>query len=263
MHANRTFLNRFFATARMSTKEQSYFGFVDLCRVYILRGVSLAAMLGIWHMLMAQGADTDGFTRDQMLTYTLLSSALYPLLNVRTQASSWMHDGQMLGLYLRPDGLFTQIAAHTLGGWGMHLLFFAIPVLILGGLFGLSIIPATPWFFLSLCLTVIQGFAMDFLFLCLSIRLHNLEWVMHTMREALTVVLTGALIPFAALPWGIGDWLALSPFGTLAGAPLALFVGIDSPARLIPAQLLWTIALWPLAIACFKRSTERMVSYGG
>jgi len=256
-------LNRFFATARMALKQNSYFGFVDLFREYALRGITLLILLAVWHSLMSQGVEQAGFTRDQALSYTLLSTVLYPLLNVRTQAASWMHDGEMLSLYLRPAGLFAQIAAHTLGGWVMHLALFSLPVLGLARVLGLSILPVTPWALPSLLLAVAQGFAMDFLFLCLSIRLRNMEWTMHSIRESLNTLITGALIPFAALPWGIGDWLSLSPFGTLAGAPLALYVGLDSAARLLPAQALWTAVLWPLALWAFARSTERMVSYGG
>lgn len=86
---------------------------------------------------------------------------------------------------------------------------------------------------------------------------------MHCLREALTALLTGSLIPFAALPWGLGRILQLSPFGTLAGAPLAIFTGLSSPMELLPAQIIWNLLLWPAAILCFNASRERMVSYGG
>ena len=90
-----------------------------------------------------------------------------------------------------------------------------------------------------------------------------MEWTNNVIRGSLNALLTGAVIPFAALPWGIGEFLSLTPFGTMAGAPLSLFVSLDGAARLIPAQLIWTAALWPLAVWAFHRSRERMVSYGG
>ena len=69
--------------------------------------------------------------------------------------------------------------------------------------------------------------------------------------------------PFALLPWGIGPALELLPFGSLAGAPLAVFAGIADPYRVIALQALWNLALWPLAMLAFCGSRERMVSYGG
>ncbi len=256
-------MQRMFATARMCVREQGYFGLAELVSGYLIRAVTLLALLMIWHGLFSQGADTGGLTLPQMLSYTLMSSVLYPLLNVRTPASSWLHDGTMLGLYQRPVSLFGQLAAHTVGGWAMYLAIFSIPVIVIGALCGIPVRPASAWFVPSLILAVAEGFAVDYLFTCLLIRMKNMEWPVHAIREALNVMLTGALIPFAALPWGIGDWLSLSPLGMLAGAPLALYAGLDTPARLIPAQLFWTVTLWPLALWCFNRSRERMVSYGG
>ena len=251
------------ATAKLCLKEQSYFGFMNLLAQYLLQAGSLAALLMIWRSLFLQGVDLEGMQLEQFYTYTVLSTILAPLLNIHTPASGWLHDGTMLGLYQRPAGIFAQLAAHTVGGWGMRLLCLSLPVLVLSFACGLDMRPVSLWFFPSLILSVLQGFAVDFLFACLLIRMHNLEWTVHCLREALTALLTGSLIPFAVLPWGIGDFLQLSPFGTLAGAPLGIYTGLSEPGIILVAQIIWNLILWPLAIYCFKASGERMVSYGG
>ncbi len=251
------------ATAKLCFKEQSYFGFANLLAQYLLQIGSLAALLMIWRSLFLQGVDLEGMQLSQFYTYTVLSTILAPLLNIYTPASSWLHDGTMLGLYQRPAGVFSQLAAHTIGGWGMRLLCLSLPVLVISLACGLNLRPASLWFFPSLVLSVLQGFAVDFLFACLLIRMRNLEWTVHCLREALTALFTGSLIPFAVLPWGIGDILQLSPFGTLAGAPLAIFTGLSEPGLLILTQIIWNVILWPFAVYCFKASGERMVSYGG
>lgn len=251
------------ATAKLCLKEQSYFGFANLLAQYLLQAGGLAALLMIWRSLFLQGVDLEGMHLEQFYTYTVLSAMLAPMLNIHTPASGWLHDGTMLGLYQRPAGVFAQLAAHTVGGWGMRLLCLSLPVLVISLLYGLNMRPASLWFFPSLFLSVLQGFAVDFLFACLLIRLRNLEWCVHCLREALTALFTGSLIPFAVLPWGIGAFLQLSPFGTLAGAPLAIYTGLSEPGTLLAAQILWNLLLWPLAICCFAASRERMVSYGG
>ncbi len=256
-------MQRFASTALMCVKEKGYFGFGYLVGQHLLRAATLFALLMVWHALFRQGVTYDGLNLRQMLTYTVMGSALEPMLNVRTPASNWLHDGAMLSLYLRPASLFGQLAAHSVGGWLLTMACYSAPVLLVAGLAGIPITPATPWFFVSLGLTIAQGFAVDFLFAALLMRIRNLEWTVYSIREALNALLTGALIPFAALPWGIGKWLALTPLGTLAGAPLALYAGLSSPVNLIPAQLFWTAALWPLAYLAFTKSRERLVSYGG
>ena len=251
------------ATAKLCLKEQSYFGFANLLAQYLLQAGALAALLMIWRSLFLQGVDLEGMHLEQFYTYTVLSTMLAPLLNVHTPASGWLHDGTMLGLYERPASIFAQLAAHTVGGWGMRFLCLSLPVFVISLLCGLDMHPVSPWFFPSLLLSVLQGFAVDFLFACLLIRMQNLEWTVHCLREALTALFTGSLIPFAVLPWGIGDFLQLSPFGTLAGAPLSIYTGLSEPGILIITQLIWNLILWPLAIYCFRASGERMVSYGG
>lgn len=251
------------ATAKMCLKEQSYFGLWNLVAQYLLQAGALAALLMIWRSLFLQGVDMDGMTLNQFYVYTILSTVLAPMLNVQTPASSWLHDGTMLGLYQRPVGVFAQLAAHTVGGWMMRFACLSLPVLCIALFAGVDMRPATWLFVPSLALAVVQGFAMDYLFACLLIRLRNLEWCVHCLREALMTVLSGSLIPFAALPWGIGNVLQMSPFGTLAGAPLAIYAGLADPLPMLVAQLGWNIVLWPLTCWWFAASRERMVSYGG
>ena len=256
-------MKAFFATARLCVRHSGEFGLMNTLGEYLLKLIGLATQWMVWRAILPEGATVDGMTRSNMLLYVTVSSALAPVLDVRTPASSWLHDGTMLGLFQRPRGVYGQLAAHTVGGWLVPLGLYGAPLLLVMALLGHLPAPASPWFVPSLALCVCQGFAVDYLFACLQIRLRNVDWAMHVLRGALTALLTGGLIPFAALPWGIGRWLELSPLGTLAGAPLALLAGIGRPRRLLGAQLFWNITLWPLALWAFRASRERMVSYGG
>ena len=256
-------MNAFFATARLCARSRNEFGLMETLGTYLIRLAGLAAQWMVWRAILPEGAIVDGMTRRGMLTYVTVSSALAPLLDVRTPASDWLHDGTLLGLFQRPRSVYGQLAAHTVGSWLMPLALYGAPLLLIAALLGYPPAPQSPWFYPSLALCVSQGFAVDYLFACLQIRLGNVDWAMYVLRGALTALLTGGLIPFAALPWGLGRWLELSPLGTLAGAPLALLTGLGDPARLLGAQVFWNLTLWPLALIAFRASRERMVSYGG
>ena len=251
------------ATARMCLKEKSYFGLANIIAQYLLRAAGLGALLMIWRSLFMQGADMQGLSLNQVYVYTILSTVLAPLLDVRTPASGWLHDGSVLKLYLRPRSLFAQLAAHTVGGWVLPLAILSFPVMGIALLCGVDLRPASLWFLPSLVLTVSLGFAVDYLFACLLIRLNNLEWVVHDMRQSLTALFTGSVIPFAALPWGLGRFLALTPLGSLAGGPLSIYAGLAEPMPVLAAQLFWNVVRWPLALWRFASMRERMVSYGG
>ncbi len=229
----------------------------------LLRAIYLLPQMYLWRSLAGVGVDLGGFALPQLLTYTCVSAMLWELLNVRTPAGSWHYEGTMLDLYRRPQTVFGQLIAQTVGGWIPDLLLFALPMAVLLPLLGIRLMPASAWFGLSLVLSMALGFAIDFLFACFIIRMQNASWLAYVIRNAVTALFSGAIIPFALLPWGLGRLFQLLPFGSLAGAPLAMYVGLADPATVLPLQALWNLALWPLAFYAFQKSRERMVSYGG
>lgn len=104
---------------------------------------------------------------------------------------------------------------------------------------------------------------MDFLFASTVIFLKNASYTAYVVRQAVTRVFSGALIPFALLPWGAGNILQLLPFGSVASAPLQILIGSRDSLHLLGLQVRWNLILWPIALVAFKSSEERMVSYGG
>lgn len=251
------------ATARMSAKEQSYFGIADLLLGYGMRIFRVVMTLLLWKSLLLTGVDGEGFTLGQMLTYTLMGAVFADWLNVQTPAANWFYDGSIVTPYLRPMGIFSQLAAQTAGHWVLPLLFCTLPLLLIAALMGIYILPVTFWMLPSLALSVSLGFAVDFLFACYVIRLKDAGWMAVWLRRAVTLLLSGAFIPMAVLPWGLGGIFRLLPPASMAGAPLSLYVGLSTPLQVLPLQLFWNVLLWPLAIRAFACSRERMVSYGG
>jgi len=251
------------STMKMSCTGKLNGGIFALFSGYILKIIYLLPMIFLWRSFAAGGADLGGFTLSRLLTYTCVSAMLSEQLNVWTDASSWNYDGHLINLYMRPQSIFGQIIFRTVGGWMPELLMFSLPLAVILPFFGVNIIPATIWFLPCLILSVSLGFAVDTLFVCLSIRMKNTEWQITCFRRAISAVLSGAVIPFDLLPFGMGGVFRLLPFGSMASAPLTLFVGTAEPFNIILLQVIWNIILWAAAILIFGKSRERIVSYGG
>lgn len=256
-------MKAYFATIRMGFRESGYFGVMNILGSYGVKALRLFGLLLIWRALFAGGVGMEGMTREQAYTYTLLSAVLAPLLDVRTQASNVFHEGEVLSLFQRPMGIFGQLTAQSMGSWGTHLLFFGLPVLAAGGFLGINLLPASPWAPVSLILSVSLGFCVDLLFTCMILRAGSTAYHITVLRSALGALFTGALIPFAALPFGLGKWLSPLPMGALAGAPLAIAAGLSAPFPALWIQLGWNALLWPAAALWFRSSRKRMVAYGG
>lgn len=255
-------LNKYFRTAQMCSQSFTNGGISYLFLSYLLRVVYLIPILLLWRTLIADGVNAE-MSLSQMLTYTYIGAILSDILVVHTPASGWLSEGLFISLYQRPMNIFSHLSAQTIGGWIPSLLFYTLPMGIAAPLFGVSLAMHSLWCIPSLLLCISLGFAIDFLFACLIIRLRNASWLVYVIRTAVVSLLSGSVIPFAILPWGLGKIFQFLPLGSLAGAPLSIYTGLSEPAPLLLLQLLWNVILWPVAIVVFKKSQERMVSYGG
>jgi len=255
-------MHKYIITAATAMKSQTNGGIIYLLPNIVVNLIYLLPLMFLWRVIAADGTDI-GMTLTQLLTYTYINALLAEMLVVRTMASSWNYEGQLISLFARPFSVFGQLIAQTIGGWVPMLIIFSLPMLLVAPLFGISVIPASVWFFPSLLLCISLGFAIDFIFACVTIRLRGMAWLAHSIRMAIMSLFSGTVIPFRVLPFGLTNFFELQPFGSLGGAALSLFVGVSDPARIIPIQIFWNIILWPVAIIWFAKSKERQVSYGG
>jgi ABC-2 type transport system permease protein len=255
---------KYLKTVFMTSQNLTNGGIAYLLMGYALRVVYVIPLLLLWRSLMAGGVVT-GMSLGQMLTYTFLGTILAEILVVRTPASNWLYEGLIISLYQRPMGILSHLMAQTVGGWVPDMLLFTLPMVLASPLFGVSLVPlgGSTWFAVSLGLCVSLGFAVDFAFACLTIRLKNASWLVYSIRGAVVSLLSGSVIPFAILPFGLGKVLQYLPLGSLAGAPLSIYTGLTDPLPIIVAQVFWNLTLWPLTIIVFRKSQEWMVSHGG
>lgn len=253
---------KYLKTAQLSALEKTNGGIVYLLPDIIIKICTLVPLVFLWRMVMSSGAKVD-MTTGQMLTYTVVSALLADMLVVRTPASGWLSEGVLLKLYGRPLPVLGQLIALTAGSWLPMLLLFSLPTACFSPLLGVDLTPASPCFLLSLLLCISLGFAVDFLFACLSIKLRNMNWLINRIRTAIVSILSGTVIPISLLPFGFAKALMYQPFASLGGAPLSIFAGAANVGETITLQILWNLILWPLALFAFRKSQEGMVSYGG
>jgi len=255
-------MRKYITTAAIAMKGQTNGGIIYMFPNILVNLMYLLPLMFLWRVIATDGADV-GMTLQRLLTYTYINALLSQMLVVRTMASSWSYEGELINLYARPASIFGQIIAQTVGTWVPMLLIFSLPMLVIAPLFGISVTPATMWFFPALLLCISLGFAIDFIFACITIRLKSMAWLGHSIRMAVVSLFSGTVIPFALLPFGLTRFFEFQPFGSLGGAPLSLFVGTTNPARIILTQVAWNLILWPVAIFYFAKSKEKQVSYGG
>ena len=255
-------LAKYSKTAAMTARNQTNGGILYLLPNYAIRVVYLLPLMVLWRTLIGSGVDV-GMTLTQMLTYTFISNLFGDLLNVTSPLTHWIIDSHIVSLYQRPMSIYGHVVAESLGKTLPGLVLFSFPMLLLSPLFGAAALPASFWVFPSLLLCMSLGFAVEFIFAALLVRLINTSWLVHSIRSAVVWLFSGAMLPFDILPFGLGRLMKYQPLGSLAGAPLSIYAGMAEPVRTVIVQLFWNAVLWPVAVWAFRKARERMVSHGG
>jgi ABC-2 type transport system permease protein len=255
-------MKKFFKTAQTALRTQTNGGIVYLFPQIILKIIYLIPLMFIWRIVTESGVDSS-MTLTQLLSYTYINALLSNVLSVNTFINDWDSAGKCAVLYTRPFSVIAQVISPTVGGWIPTLLLFSLPMAAIASLFGIQIIPSTQWVIPSILLCASLGFAFEFLFFCITLRLQNVVWLMWVIRSAVVSFFSGTVIPFKILPFGMDKWMMYQPFGSLGGAPLSLYIGSAEPMQIIPTQIIWNTVIWTIALIWFNKSRERIVSYGG
>lgn len=234
---------------------------------FLLRFVRVALLLSVWRAIFAGRDMVDMIPLPTMLTYVLIAEVFADQFLVKTTIVDTMWQGTIVTRLLQPlpvEGIFT---AEMAGQWSIGLVFVSLPLFVLAPLWGVNPLPASPaaglCFLLSLLLAIILGVAVDFLFGALTIAFNINVWILERFRAAVGVLLSGAFLPLALLPWNLGKVIAWLPFASMASAPLQIYTGQGNTGLLLLVQALWCLLLWPLARWAWWVNREKLMSYGG
>lgn len=234
---------------------------------YLLRFARVAVLLSIWRTILGGKGIVSGLTLGTVLTYTLIAEVFGEQLTCRTQLETSLWEGTITMRLLQPMGLASQFLSDACGRWLIGFVLFSVPLLACALLLGVDPRPAGPTagalFVLSLILGVAVGLALEFLFGGLVVALQQGVWLVDRLRVAITVLLSGSLLPLALLPWGLGNVFGWLPFASMASAPLKIYTGTGDPLALLLIQGAWALILWPLARLLWNANREKLVGYGG
>lgn len=234
---------------------------------YSLRFLRVLLLLSLWHTLLPAEGTTSGMTLHAVLTYTLIGEVFASQLSSRAALDTSLWQGDIANRFLRPMSIYGQYSAEMIGDWILDLAVFSLPLFCIAPFFGVNPLPASPMagvlFFVSLSLGVAVGLALDFIFTSMMVFLEHSVYALMQIRNAISSLLSGALIPLALFPWHLGEIFAYLPFASLASAPLRIYTGTGDPLVLITIQAIWALLLWPIARLLWRVNRERLVSHGG
>lgn len=234
---------------------------------YALRLLRVVVLLSIWRTVISDDGVVSGMSMEALLTYTLISEACAELFSGRTGLEAALWEGNIAKYLLRPMGVYGQFISHGAGEWLVNFCLFSVPLLLLGAFLGVRVLPSDfftlGWFVLSVALAMGVATAVDFVFTALMVLLEHSVYAIQKVRSAVSIFLSGAVLPLAMFPWNIGEVFEWLPFASMASAPLRIYTATGDVVTLVLTQAIWAAVLWFMAHGLWRINRERLACHGG
>jgi ABC-2 type transport system permease protein len=232
--------------------------------------ISMVLFVYFWRALYAGNSTIAGLTLDATLSYILLARIFEPLadLDMLPEFGWRLSDGGIALQLVRPIDM--QVAYYVQGLGSLALAFARqIPTLLLAIIvFGLRW-PTDPAVWAVFVVSALLGrsvmFCLDWILGCLTFYTTEV-WGLWVAVQAMSLFLTGALVPLNMMP----DWLRLlvqsTPFAQAIYIPVSLLSGLapltEAP-RLLLGQAAWLVGLLILSRLVFRVSVRQVTVQGG
>jgi ABC-2 type transport system permease protein len=228
----------------------------------------LVALVALWGALLRGGARLGGFSLLEMKGYLLVgyvTGVLTSGFGEQAMAERIRSGAVALDL-VKPLSYAGMRFAEVLGGVGVELGLIAGVGTAFMVLAGPVPAPVHPMLFLLALLAVLP---IKFLLLYMSTLLcfwtqnyHGVAWA----RSALTLILSGALVPLALLPHWLRSVAAALPFAATTSTPALIYLGkIDTvgAVTLIAVQCGWIAGLWVASRVLWRGAVRQLTVHGG
>lgn len=229
------------------------------------------SLYSFWSALLGERGEFLGYTRAEMLSYTL---ALNFLMSFVFTGRGWMlvgeiASGKVSSYLVRPVSYQGYSLALDLAQKSVHavsaLLEIALLALLVGGLF----LPPDP---MNWLLFAASAVAASLLFFFLEFCVSTLAfWTSESggplfCFELFVQFAAGAFFPLDVLPAGLRRALELTPLPYMAYVPARIFLGkvsTEEALRLLAIELLWVAAAAALAGWAWRRGVRSYAAEGG
>ena len=263
-------MGAYFYIAKIKIQQALAYRFDVISRV-ALQFIIMISTSFFWVSAYGGAADFDGVTREQMLTYTIISAVLTCLLSnsVENRIQHSVHRGSVAIDFLKPISVFGIYLAEDLGSIVVAFFQNALPLLIVGSIFVTVPLPCSPLHFMLFLLTTTISYAINWLFSAafgmIAFKVINVGPLSavkhHTVR-----LLSGSIIPLWFFPLPLQKVLSFLPFMYIYQLPLSIYIGQISGREMllqIGIQLVWLAVFALIFNAARKKSVSSIMVQGG
>ncbi len=264
------FLKRYGGFTRCAIEERMAYkaGFL-MDGVFQLVGILISIF--IWRVLFQEQSTIQGYNWDQMILYALITAMLNATLNFRTERglSEKIIDGSIVSDLTKPIDFqnmsFFRALGESLVEGGISILVIGVTAWLLVDLTEYLIPVRMLLFLVSLILAFLLKFCLAYMGGLMCFYTSNGYGVVY-LRQVITDVFSGALLPLAFFPGWFQKLSGVLPFQASVYLPTQIFLGRISGAEVawtLTLQAFWVVAMWILAKLLFRFAVRKVTIQGG
>lgn len=212
----------------------------------------------------------NGMEYGDTILYLALAIGLFSSMQVYlVENMSWeIRSGGVIFFLLKPLGYQTYVVGMFMGKAITQFIFIFIPTIIFTYvvtgetlLIGVNIIVFLGSYFIAMLISL----SMDFLVSLICFYIES-SWGLCIVKDMVTMIFSGVMIPVALLPAIMKKAAVFLPFQTIYNVPIQFLtkkLGIVESLKLLGQQAVWLILLWLIGKYCFSRIAKVITVNGG
>lgn len=225
----------------------------------------------IWMAIYKFDSVINGITKDQIITYIILSRIIYTQITwgFIPKIGRTIHTGAIITDLLKPMDFQLFMFFERIGDFISFFAMTAIPILIICSLtLGIQVpldFNTLICFLLSLFMAMTLSFCVEF---CIGLMTFytNYSWGLQTFQEALVSLFSGALIPITFFPGWLKTVTNFLPFQQMSYSPVSIYLGIVKGPQVyetLAFQFIWIVILIILSRIFYTFAIKKITVQGG
>lgn len=240
--------------------------FAGLINTLILIFVNIA----IWQAIYGEDGSYDGVQLQMVLTYIILGFLMQGIFSMDEYfISSKINNGLISSDLLKPISFRLMVFSYNFGLAVFKIIMNLIPAVIVSIIFFKLLPPFSLemgiCFFVSLALGYLVLYCLNFIVWLSAFWFYG-TFSLVTIKDAIVVILSGALIPLWFMPQWLYDFIKLTPFDSIYYIPISIYLGQIPSNEIIYSiikQIFWIFLLIGLGHVIWKFATKKLVVQGG
>jgi len=243
----------------------------DVISSIAIQCIVVIATSYFWVAVYGDRQSALGVTREQMLTYTIMSALLACIFtaNVENRVIQSVRKGNVALDMLKPVNVFGIYLAEDLGAIAIALCQNALPLLLISCVLIQVPTPSSVVNFLLFLFSVSVSYLINWLITaCFSMLAFFVISIgpLHQTKNVLIRILSGSIIPLWFFPESLQRVLSFLPFVYIYQLPLSIYIGKLGFSEILTQtglQMVWLLIVYGVFTLIRKKAFSNVLIQGG